>query len=97
MHYLDRYTASQARRHEVLPGITGWAQIHGRNEISWEEKFRLDIWYVENQSIGLDLKILFLTLWQTFRAWGISAPEHDPAPEFMGNRSDLEPKCGSLK
>jgi lipopolysaccharide/colanic/teichoic acid biosynthesis glycosyltransferase len=83
--YLDRYTPEQARRHEVLPGITGWAQVNGRNALSWEDKFRLDVWYVDNQSLWLDLKILFLTLWKAIKREGINAPGSATAPEFMGS------------
>jgi sugar transferase EpsL len=82
--YLERYSPEQARRHEVLPGITGWAQINGRNAISWEDKFRLDVWYVDNWSFWLDLKILLLTLWKVIRREGISQPGHATAEEFMG-------------
>ncbi len=90
--YLDRYTAEQARRHEVLPGITGWAQVNGRNTLSWEDKFRLDVWYVEHQSCWLDLKILFLTLWKAIKREGISAPGSATAPEFMGSDTDTSPQ-----
>jgi len=83
--YLERYTPEQARRHEVLPGITGWAQVNGRNALSWEAKFKLDVWYVDNQSFWLDLKILFLTLWKALKREGISAPGSATAPEFMGS------------
>ncbi len=83
--YLDRYTPEQARRHEVLPGITGWAQVNGRNALSWEDKFRLDVWYVDHQSFWLDLKILFLTLWKAIKREGINAPGSATAPEFMGS------------
>ena len=83
--YLDRYTPEQARRHEVLPGITGWAQVNGRNAISWEEKFKLDVWYVDHQSFMLDLKILFMTLGKVFKREGISAEGSATAPEFMGS------------
>jgi len=86
--YLDRYTPEQARRHEVLPGITGWAQVNGRNALSWEAKFKLDVWYVDNQSFWLDLKILFLTLWKALKREGISAPGSATAPEFMGSDKD---------
>ncbi|CAK8717224.1 Undecaprenyl phosphate N,N'-diacetylbacillosamine 1-phosphate transferase [Candidatus Electrothrix gigas] len=72
MEYLDRYTAEQARRHEVLPGVTGWAQINGRNALSWEEKFNLDVWYVDNRSLWLDVKILWMTFLKVFRREGIS-------------------------
>lgn len=84
MQYLDRYTPEQARRHEVRPGITGWAQINGRNALSWEEKFELDIWYVNNLSLWLDLKILVLTIWKVLRREGISQGGHATMPEFMG-------------
>jgi len=84
MQYLERYTPEQARRHEVLPGMTGWAQINGRNAISWEDKFRLDVWYVENWSLWLDIKILWLTLSKVIRREGISQPGHATAHEFMG-------------
>lgn len=85
--YLDRYTTEQARRHEVLPGITGWAQVNGRNAISWEEKFKLDVWYVDHQSFWLDLKILFMTLVKVFKREGISAEGSATAPEFMGSEN----------
>jgi sugar transferase EpsL len=84
-HYLERYSPEQARRHEVLPGITGWAQVNGRNALDWEEKFRLDVWYVDNLSFGLDLKILLLTLWKVIKREGISQPGHATAEEFMGS------------
>lgn len=83
--YLERYSKEQARRHEVLPGITGWAQINGRNALSWEDKFRLDVWYVDNWSLGLDIKILFLTLWKVVKREGISQPGHATAEEFRGS------------
>lgn len=83
--YLARYSPEQARRHDVLPGITGWAQINGRNSLSWEEKFKLDLWYVDHWSFWLDVKILFLTFWKVFRREGISQPGHATAEEFMGN------------
>jgi lipopolysaccharide/colanic/teichoic acid biosynthesis glycosyltransferase len=84
MDYLDRYTREQARRHEVRPGITGWAQINGRNAISWREKLDLDVWYVKNRSFALDLKILTITIVQVFRRQGISAAGHETMPEFRG-------------
>jgi lipopolysaccharide/colanic/teichoic acid biosynthesis glycosyltransferase len=84
MEYLDRYTPEQARRHEVKPGITGWAQVNGRNAISWEEKFALDVWYVEHRGFWLDLKILWLTLWQVVRRDGISAAGEATMPVFQG-------------
>jgi lipopolysaccharide/colanic/teichoic acid biosynthesis glycosyltransferase len=85
VQYLDRYTPEQARRHLVKPGLTGWAQINGRNALSWEEKFRLDLWYVDNRSMALDLRILFLTIWRVFGAAGISAEGSATMPEFMGS------------
>ena len=72
MQYLNRYTPDQMRRHDVMPGITGWAQINGRNAASWEQKFAYDIWYVENRTFWLDLKILAVTLWKTLKREGIS-------------------------
>lgn len=85
-YYLDRYSPEQARRHDVKPGITGWAQVNGRNAISWEEKFRLDVWYVDNLSFPLDVKILFLTVWKTVRREGISAEGEATMPEFRGSK-----------
>jgi len=82
MEYLPRYTPEQYRRHEVPPGITGWAQVNGRNLISWEEKFELDLWYVDNQSFLLDLKILFATFRKVVSREGVSARAHFSAPEF---------------
>jgi len=84
MRYLDRYTPEQARRHEVLPGITGWAQVNGRNALSWEEKFRLDVWYVDHWSLWLDLRILWITLVQVLRRKGINQQGHATMCEFMG-------------
>jgi sugar transferase EpsL len=84
MEYLPLYSPEQARRHEVRPGITGWAQINGRNAISWEEKFKLDVWYVDNQSFLLDLKILFLTIMRVFQRSGISADGEATMPKFTG-------------
>jgi len=84
VRYLDRYTPEQARRHLVKSGITGWAQINGRNAISWEEKFALDTWYVDHWNLRLDARILFMTLWRVFRRHGISSGEHATMPEFMG-------------
>ncbi len=85
MQYLDRYTPEQARRHEVRPGITGWAQINGRNALSWEDKFKLDVWYVDHMSLWLDLKILVLTAWKVLRREGISQDGHATMPEFTGS------------
>jgi lipopolysaccharide/colanic/teichoic acid biosynthesis glycosyltransferase len=85
MEYLPLYTAEQARRHDVRPGITGWAQINGRNAISWEEKFRLDLWYVDHRSLLLDLRILALTLVRVIAGEGISEPGHATATPFRGS------------
>jgi sugar transferase EpsL len=85
MQYLDRYSPEQARRHEVLPGITGWAQINGRNALTWEEKFNLDVWYVDHWSPWLDIKILFLSVYKVLRREGINQPGQATAEEFMGN------------
>lgn len=86
--YLERYSPEQARRHDVLPGITGWAQVNGRNALSWEEKFRLDVWYVDHQSLGLDLRILAMTIWRVLKREGISQEGHATMPEFMGSQGD---------
>ncbi|MGE6229102.1 sugar transferase [Paenibacillus chitinolyticus] len=84
MDYLSRYTPEQARRHLVKPGITGWAQVNGRNAIKWEEKFELDVWYVDHQSFWLDIKILFLTVKKVFKSEGINQTGHVTMPVFMG-------------
>lgn len=84
MQYLERYTPEQARRMDVLPGITGWAQVNGRNNLSWESKFELDVWYVDHWSLGLDIKILFLTVWKVLRRADINEPGNATAREFMG-------------
>ncbi|MEI8373990.1 MAG: sugar transferase [Planctomycetota bacterium] len=84
MEYLERYSPEQARRLEVKPGITGWAQINGRNAIAWEEKFRLDVWYIDHWSLGLDLWILMQTGWKVIRRDGISAAAHATIPAFTG-------------
>lgn len=86
MEYLGRYNREQARRHEAKPGLTGWAQVNGRNAITWEEKFRLDVWYVDNWSLWLDLKIILLTIWKVLRREGISAPDHATMPVFFPQR-----------
>jgi lipopolysaccharide/colanic/teichoic acid biosynthesis glycosyltransferase len=88
MDYLPLYNAEQARRHEVRPGITGWAQINGRNAISWSEKFKLDVWYVDNKSLWLDLKVLFLTVKKVLVKDGISAEGHVTVEPFRGNHDD---------
>ncbi|MBC7132005.1 MAG: sugar transferase [Roseovarius sp.] len=84
MEYLPLYSPQQARRHEVRPGVTGWAQVNGRNAISWDEKFALDVWYVDNRSLWLDLKIIWLTLRKVLRREGISAAGEATMPKFMG-------------
>lgn len=91
MEYLDRYTPEQARRHEVLPGVTGWAQVNGRNAISWEEKFKLDIWYIEHWSQWLDLRILWMTLLKVLRRDGISQNGHASMQEFSGTANVTGP------
>jgi sugar transferase EpsL len=87
MQYLARYTTEQARRHEVKPGITGWAQVNGRNAISWDEKFRYDIAYIEKQSFLLDIKILWMTLLNVILRRGISAVGYATMEEFMGSKN----------
>jgi len=94
MQYLDRYTPEQARRHEVRPGVTGWAQINGRNAISWEDKFELDVWYVKNQSIWLDIKILWLTVYKVIKRSDISAADNATMPEFMGSTTSTRSSNG---
>lgn len=84
MRYLDRYNPEQARRHEVKPGMTGWAQVNGRNALTWEQKFLFDVWYVDNQSISLDLKIIIMTLWKIIKREGISQPGQATMEEFLG-------------
>jgi lipopolysaccharide/colanic/teichoic acid biosynthesis glycosyltransferase len=89
VRYLPRYTPEQARRHEVRPGLTGWAQVHGRNALTWEEKFRLDVWYVDHRSLWLDLRILAMTAWQVARGRGISAEGQATMAEFLGEDSEF--------
>ncbi|MCF6457520.1 sugar transferase [Pseudoalteromonas sp. MMG024] len=86
VEYLPLYNQQQARRHEVRPGITGWAQVNGRNSVSWEQKFDLDVWYVENQSILLDIKILFMTFFKVIKKDGISQAQHVTAEKFKGTK-----------
>ena len=86
--YLERYSPEQSRRHNVLPGITGWAQVNGRNAISWEQKFVLDVWYVDHWSLGLDFKILLMTINKVFRREAINAPGQATMPEFLGDKSE---------
>ncbi len=85
MQYLDRYSIEQARRHEVLPGMTGWAQVNGRNALTWDDKFRHDVWYVDNWSLWLDIKILLTTAWKVITREGISQQGHTTAAEFIGS------------
>ncbi len=85
VQYQGRYSPEQARRHDVLPGLTGWAQVNGRNAISWEQRFAYDLWYVDNQSLWLDVRILCLTVWRLFDPRHVSAAGSTPMPEFMGN------------
>ena len=87
MQYLDRYTPEQARRHSVKPGVTGWAQVNGRNAITWEEKFRHDVWYVNNRTLLLDMKILYLTLIKVIKREGISHGGEATMPEFTGSQA----------
>jgi sugar transferase EpsL len=91
IEYLDLYTPDQARRHLVKPGITGWAQVNGRNALTWDEKFALDLWYVDNWTIGLDLKILWMTLVKVLKREGISADGHATMPPFVGTQETTEP------
>jgi len=96
MKYLGRYTPEQARRHEVRPGITGWAQINGRNAISWEDRFKLDVWYVDNWSLWLDLRILAGTVWMVIKREGITQQDRATMDEFMGTArtgNEETPKC----
>lgn len=86
MDYLDRYTPEEFRRHDVKPGITGWAQVHGRNALGWEQRFRYDLWYVEHWSLWLDLKILLMTIMVVLRGTGVSAAGHVTMPTFLGNK-----------
>lgn len=87
MEYLPLYSAEQARRHEVRPGVTGWAQVNGRNALTWEEKFRLDVWYVDNRSLWLDLRIIAMTIKKVLRRDGISAAGEATMPKFTGTSS----------
>jgi lipopolysaccharide/colanic/teichoic acid biosynthesis glycosyltransferase len=84
MQYLPLYSQEQARRHEVRPGLTGWAQVNGRNALSWEQKFSLDVWYVDNRTFGMDVKILLLTVRKAIAREGISAPGDATMPPFLG-------------
>jgi sugar transferase EpsL len=90
IQYLDRYSPEQARRHEVKPGITGWAQVNGRNTITWEQKFEYDVWYVDNVSLALDLKIIGMTIWKILKREGINQPGRATAQEFMGTHAKAQ-------
>ncbi|WP_277613896.1 sugar transferase [Neobacillus muris] len=96
MEYLPLYNAEQFKRHLVKPGITGWAQINGRNSITWEEKFQLDVWYVENQSFFLDLKILFITLIKVIKSDGIQNSDSVTMPVFKGSSGENSGESGAL-
>ena len=91
VRYLDRYTSEQARRHDVRPGLTGWAQVNGRNAISWEDKFKLDVWYVDNWNLWLDIKILWMTFSKVFKREGIQGADQATMEEFWG----MEKKGGA--
>ena len=90
MEYLPLYSQTQARRHDVRPGLTGWAQINGRNALSWEEKFALDVWYVDNRSLALDLKIILLTIRKVIKRDGVSAEGEVTMSKFEGSVSSEE-------
>jgi lipopolysaccharide/colanic/teichoic acid biosynthesis glycosyltransferase len=92
MQYLDRYTPQQFRRHLTLPGMTGWAQVNGRNNVSWEDKFALDVWYVDHWTLWLDIKILLMTPLKVLRREGISQPGNATAVEFQGSGAEKTPK-----
>jgi sugar transferase EpsL len=91
MQYLERYSSEQNRRHLVLPGMTGWAQVNGRNAISWNDKFKLDVWYVDHWSLKLDVKILWMTFWKTLKREGISQEGFTTAEEFWGEAEPAKP------
>lgn len=88
VQYLDRYSAEQARRHDLPPGITGWAQVHGRNALTWEQRFALDVWYVDHWSLWLDLRIILMTIGKVLRGEGVSQPGRATMDEFMGSDKD---------
>ena len=88
MEYLERYSPEQMRRHDTYPGLTGWAQINGRNAITWQDKFALDVWYVDHWSFWLDIKIILLTLWKVIKREGISQPGQATTEYFLGNSDD---------
>jgi sugar transferase EpsL len=95
MQYLERYSAEQRKRHDVRPGVTGWAQINGRNAIGWDEKFALDVWYVDHLSAALDFSILAKTAWAVVTRQGISADGHVTMPEFMGPEAGRSRAAGN--
>jgi lipopolysaccharide/colanic/teichoic acid biosynthesis glycosyltransferase len=98
VEYLPLYSATQARRHEVRPGLTGWAQVNGRNAVTWEEKFELDVWYVENRSFWLDLRVLVMTVAKVFQRAGINAQGEATMPRFLGpDRRGPDEKIGMAK
>lgn len=90
MEYLGRYSPEQMRRHEVPPGLTGWAQVNGRNAITWEEKFNYDVWYVDHWSFWLDIKIILMTVWKTLKREGITREGHATTDYFIGNRKNRD-------
>ena len=91
LRYVKRYSPEQRRRLEVPPGLTGWAQVNGRNSLSWKERFRLDVWYVDNRSLWLDIKILWLSVWKVLRREGINPDGEETMSEFMGSpRADID-------
>jgi lipopolysaccharide/colanic/teichoic acid biosynthesis glycosyltransferase len=92
MQYLPLYSPEQMRRHDVLPGLTGWAQVHGRNALSWPDKFALDVWYVDHWSFGLDMRIILMTLWKVLKREGISQQGQATVEYFQGNAETLEPE-----
>jgi lipopolysaccharide/colanic/teichoic acid biosynthesis glycosyltransferase len=95
VQYLDRYTPEQARRHDVRPGVTGWAQANGRHAVTWEQKFAMDVWYVDHLTLALDLKTLWRTFLSVVKQEGIAAADHATAPEFTGQtRTDPEASHG---
>lgn len=88
MEYLPLYSPAQMRRHDVLPGLTGWAQVNGRNALTWQHRFELDVWYVEHWSFWLDIKIIMMTIWKVLKREGINQPGHATMERFKGNDSD---------
>jgi sugar transferase EpsL len=92
--YVALYSPTQARRHSVLPGVTGWAQVHGRNALRWDERLSLDVWYVDNRNVWLDLRIIAITVWKVLTREGISQAGHLTMPEFPGNRDETEYRGG---